>query len=79
VYPNPFNQSIQLVIDAVNGQNIGIEIFDLAGKLIISEQNKTIHQGTNALTINTTKLLSGMYILKVRTEKGLVTKRIVKE
>jgi hypothetical protein len=79
VYPNPFNQSIQLVIDAVNGQNIGIEIFDLSGKLIISEQNQTIHQGTNALTINTTKLLSGMYILKVRTEKGLVTKRIVKE
>lgn len=79
VYPNPFNQSIQLVIEAVNRQDIGIEIFDLSGKLVLSEQNQTIQQGTNTLTIHTTKLISGMYILKVRTEKGLVTKRIVKE
>lgn len=79
VYPNPFDQSIQLVIDAVNTQNISIEIFDLSGKLIVSEENQTVNKGTNTLTINTAKLLSGMYILKIKTEKGLVTKRIVKK
>ncbi len=79
VYPNPFDESIQLVIDAINSQNIGIEIFDLSGKLIISEQNQIVNRGTNTLMINTNKLLSGMYILKVRTEKGLVTKRIIKK
>jgi serine protease len=79
VYPNPFDHSVQLVIDAVSRQEISIEIFDLAGKLIVSEQHQTINKGTNTLTINTAKLLSGMYILKVRTEKGMVTKRIVKK
>lgn len=79
VYPNPFDESIQLVIDAVNTQDIAIEIYDLSGKLVIVEANQTINQGANTLSINTNQLNSGMYILKIRTEKGVVAKRMVKK
>lgn len=78
IYPNPFDESLQLVIDAVNAQNITVEIFDISGKLVISEPNHTLNSGTNTLSITTTELNNGMYIVKITTEKGVVAKRVMK-
>jgi hypothetical protein len=45
-----------------------IEVYDVTGKLILSEKE--------ALTINTSKLVSGIYFVK--TSEGITKKLVVK-
>lgn len=79
VYPNPFDESIQVMIDAANAQEIAIEVFDMSGKLVISRPKQSVHLGTNSLSITTNDLNEGLYILKIRTDKGVVARRMIKQ
>ncbi|MFK7949786.1 MAG: fibronectin type III domain-containing protein [Saprospiraceae bacterium] len=79
VYPNPFNESIQVIIDAINTQDITIEIFDISGKLVITTPNQNVNRGKNTLLVTTNDLNEGLYILKITTEKGVVTRRMLKK
>ncbi|AXG74303.1 T9SS C-terminal target domain-containing protein [Flavobacterium arcticum] len=63
IFPNPATDGLVYFNRVAD-----IDVYDLNGKLIHSEKQ--------ALTINTTKMASGMYIIK--TSEGIVKKLIVK-
>ncbi len=63
IFPNPATDGVVYFNRVAD-----IEVYDLNGKLIHSEKQ--------ALTINTTKMASGMYIIK--TSEGIVKKLIVR-
>ena len=71
VYPNPFTDYIKLDFDAsVNVKSVSLR--DITGKRIskfLSKNNKTI---------NVSHLTSGMYLLIVETDKGTVSRKIIK-
>lgn len=75
VYPNPVSD--RLYVNEVNGDSkiTSVSITDVTGKLI-----KTIHKYELLQTewINISDLQSGMYVLNITSEKGVVTKKIVK-
>ena len=65
VYPNPANQILNIQISPTLIQ--GIEIFNMIGQRVISDQN--INQ-SNA-TIDVSRLSKGIYVLKIYTANGL--------
>ncbi len=67
LYPNPSNEviTIQSETELINS----IQIFDLNGRLIISE-NKTSKQSQ---TIDVSKFSKGIYLVEVISEKGATT------
>lgn len=68
IFPNPTNDILNIhVLNSVNIENI--EIFSLQGRLIKNEKllNKSL---------NINDLASGMYLLKVTTDKGVVTEKL---
>ena len=68
VYPNP----IQDVVKVKSKEKIlSIEILNVQGQIISTVKNSN--------TIKLNNVAKGMYLLKVTTEKGIQTKRIVKE
>lgn len=71
IYPNPVKDVLQ-----IKGQNIDtietIKIFDISGKLVI-EEKKDINQ------LDVSNLSSGLFILKVETNKRIFTQKIIKE
>jgi hypothetical protein len=68
VYPNPTNSILY-----VNGmQNASIQIFDLAGKLLINQQNADNQ-------INVSNLQNGIYSVKITNESGTVIRKFVKQ
>jgi hypothetical protein len=69
---NPFNESIQIAF-AETG-NYTVELRDLNGK-IISAANAN---DTKTLEISTSNLTNGMYLLNVRSEAGILSKKILK-
>ncbi|WP_338761613.1 T9SS type A sorting domain-containing protein [Bernardetia sp. ABR2-2B] len=68
VYPNPVKDIIKI---KTTDKVISIELLSVQGQLINSTKDSK--------ELNTQNIAKGMYLLKVTTDKGIQTKRIVKE
>lgn len=73
-YPNPANNLINLQAKN-NGYIRNWSLFDLTGKVVLSEQNIN----TNAVQINSSNLSSGLYLIRFETNKGEGSVNIVIE
>jgi len=74
IYPNPTEEF--LIISFPRELEVSIHLFDLVGKLIQS-QNNVIVSKTHSMNIS--YLNTGTYFVRIKSEIGIVTKRIIKE
>lgn len=72
IFPNPSNNI--LFIDNIDKQIQKIEIFDLQGRLL-----KTIKENKENYQIDISNFSSSTYIVKLSTEKGSQTVKVVKQ
>lgn len=71
VYPNPSSNFVYIsVISELEIQSV--KVFDLNGKIVMQSQNQL-----NKLNIS--ELNSGLYILQIKTNKGLAFKKLTKQ
>ncbi|HXB13908.1 MAG TPA: T9SS type A sorting domain-containing protein, partial [Bacteroidia bacterium] len=70
-YPNPFTQSVNVDI-SVSGP-VTVTIFNMMGQNVGAY---TMDKGLN--TINTSNLSSGIYMMQVKTQNGILNKKLVK-
>jgi hypothetical protein len=75
VYPNPSRDMVNVAFELSKMQNVELSIVSIDGK-VVATQNMS-----NALNVNTSfnvsKLNSGVYLMKVKTDDGLATQRFV--
>ncbi len=70
LFPNPVSN--YFMIELSNGLSVNsIEVFDIAGKSLLNFNTSEIY--------NISKLTSGIYFVKIKTDKGEVNKQIVKQ
>ena len=70
MYPNPAHESVTILTD---DNMLDVGIYNLLGQQI----ETMALDGTSKCTLNTNDLASGIYVVKIRTEKGLVAKQLV--
>lgn len=70
LYPNPTTDAVQVLSE--DGLQ-SIVVYNLMGQQI---EAKTLH-GENRCTLNTSDFVSGVYIVKIATERGVVTQRLL--
>ena len=70
-YPNPLNGN-KLYIDA--NQELNIEIFNILGKRIISDE-----VNSNKNYLNLSNLNSGIYLIKISNNNQTITKKLIKQ
>lgn len=72
LFPNPVNNFLN--IDG--GQRLiqNLELYDLAGRLIKSQQ-----PGISSLTVDLSDVNAGVYLLKLQTDQSVVTKKLIKK
>ena len=69
--PNPTKGFLQ--ITSQNKLNITkLSVYDISGKLVLEEYN-------NKKQIDISSFASGLLLVKVETNKGVITKKIIKE
>lgn len=73
--PNPVERILQISMGDDQSQFATVEIFNLSGERVY--QAKKINEGS--IEIDMGNLASGMYVIKVITEKGMVTSKILKK
>jgi len=76
VYPNPTRGEIQVTSDEL--QVTRIEVYDVMGRMVTNVgalRATPLHCGT----INIAHLPSGIYFLKITTDSGVVTRKVIKQ
>jgi Ni/Fe-hydrogenase subunit HybB-like protein len=73
IYPNPAKERIQLLLQ--DSFEADLRVFDTSGKLVIYRPNVSI---SNEYAIDISKLNKGLYFLRINSNKGVLTKKIIK-
>jgi hypothetical protein len=74
VYPNPTADVLHLDIsDDLLDNQINYEIFDVQGKMVINQQINIKHQKLHLLNLRESGLQSGVYFIKLRNKKELLS------
>ncbi|WP_298894306.1 T9SS type A sorting domain-containing protein [uncultured Psychroserpens sp.] len=75
VYPNPFENKIN-IYNGIEDEEVSVKLYSILGQLVL---NKTIvNEGTN-MSIDTTNLPDGIYLIIVKSETMTSTLKIVKK
>ena len=80
VFANPFNGVLTLNLNLSNPAMVNIDLFDINGKRVATQQAKQMPQGISIITLNsTTSLQSGVYLLKINIGDEAYKYKIVKQ
>ncbi|HRD37757.1 MAG TPA: T9SS type A sorting domain-containing protein, partial [Bacteroidia bacterium] len=78
VFPNPNTNQVNVTINTKETQLATAIITDLSGRVLI-QVNSEINAGENTITINTTELNAGLYILNVYHGNVVEQAKLIKE
>jgi hypothetical protein len=73
LYPNPAQTTIELYLESEKLQENECQLFDVYGKLL-----HTIPIQADHTTLDILDLSSGIYFIRIRSEKGITTKKFIK-
>jgi hypothetical protein len=73
IYPNPATELLNIELEAIN-ENATISIMNALGEVILVD--KQVNQNTS---FNIHHLTSGVYFVKVDTQKSSITKKLIKQ
>ncbi|MEO5644182.1 MAG: T9SS type A sorting domain-containing protein [Bacteroidia bacterium] len=76
VYPNPFNTTTTVEMSLVSSDNVTIEMFDMTGKLVSSENKGTLAAGQHLISLDGSNLADGMYFVKITAGTSVVTQKV---
>ena len=87
IYPNPVKDQLRIKNDELRIENV--EIVDLSGRAVLMGEFNSPLQNDNPVgaycirqnetTINVSALPQGIYFVKITTDKGIVTRKLIKE
>jgi len=75
-YPNPFTSSTSIRFDLPRTQHARLALLDLSGREIRVLTDKTTEAGSHIITLDATSLVRQTYIISLRTENGILTRKI---
>lgn len=77
ITPNPFDQSLTVQFNLESRKELSIELYNTLGQLQIT-QNYTANNGQNSYVLATENLPIGTYFLSLKSEEGIVTRKVIK-
>jgi hypothetical protein len=70
LYPNPADAYVTLSLNAVNNEEMVVEILDAAGKLVRSPRKLQVLPGQQQIDFPLTDFANGIYLLRLTTVNG---------
>lgn len=75
IYPNPNAGTFTLEIALDKVQQVNIQLFDLTGKSVLSSTKTNVLSLSENITVQ--RIPAGMYLLQIRTELGMASRRVI--
>jgi hypothetical protein len=64
-YPNPASDYTEISYTLFESAPVTLEVMDLTGKVVVSQNEGTLSEGQHRIGLNTTELTSGVYIYRL--------------
>ncbi|MBL7818059.1 MAG: PKD domain-containing protein [Saprospiraceae bacterium] len=78
-FPNPFETDLTVQFHLTEPSHIGFDLFDVSGKLVeILSSWRFYTEGSHNMQFSPKDMPKGMYILRLKTDKQVIYKQIVK-
>ncbi len=78
IFPNPFQSTISLEFNFMEGNNISISVIDVLGRIVKVIPIKNIQAGNTKLTFSLEELNSGIYYCRIKSGETCQTVRLIK-
>jgi Secretion system C-terminal sorting domain len=79
VYPMPAVSQTTLSFEYEKNSVANLEIYDILGNKVQAMQNIAVVNGSNTIDINTSKLNSGVYMIKLMDSNVILTQKLIVE
>lgn len=76
LFPNPTNNQVNIEFNGIGGEQASVEVMDISGRLVLSENLGTLEYGETSHTLNLENFNSGVYLVNIKSTAG--TKRVAK-
>lgn len=78
INPNPVAQNgfVTLEVNSINSFNANIVISDLSGRVIKQVNDIQFNEGQQQIEVSTTGINSGLYLVQIKNENGISTKKL---
>ena len=78
-YPNPFNDRTTISYTVETYTTVELTVFNVLGSKIDVLEKKTKTPGTYSLEWNAQQVPEGIYILQLKVDNQIITKRVIKK
>jgi aminopeptidase N len=75
--PNPANEGIRVDFTLASESRVDIDVFDVAGRRVLTRPSVTAAAGSRTESINTRALAAGVYFVRVKSALGQATRKFV--
>lgn len=76
LYPNPANDKLNIAFELENSDNISIDVYNLVGQVVMSQNLGTITSGYTLENIDVSDLKSGFYLVNINTSDATIVRKI---
>jgi len=76
IYPNPFNNLTNIVFSLTQPEMVKIDVFNLLGGLVYSEEAKQYQAGENKIQFSATNLDNGVYFVKLSIDNRTYIQKV---
>ncbi|MEM0994622.1 MAG: T9SS type A sorting domain-containing protein [Bacteroidota bacterium] len=77
IYPNPFSEQTMVEVQLATQSDLQVELYDLSGsKVSTITAQRDVMAGTHQFTVDADQLEGGMYLLMIRTDDGIQTRKL---
>ncbi|MBK9283350.1 MAG: T9SS type A sorting domain-containing protein [Sphingobacteriaceae bacterium] len=79
LFPNPTNDEVNITFRSYDGENIGVHIMDINGRIVKAQEFGKSNNGDVTIVMDVAELSTGMYIVNVISDSGMrrVSKLII--
>jgi uncharacterized delta-60 repeat protein len=79
VFPNPVKDFVTIAVEALEGDNVQVEVYNLTGAMMAVFTKKSYQDHKQVFYENLSNYASGIYFLKIKSAVGTKTVKVIKQ
>jgi len=79
VFPNPVKDFVTIAVEALEGDNVQVEVYNLTGAMMAAFTKKSYQDHKQVFYENLGNYASGIYFLKIKSAVGTKTVKVIKQ